>query len=135
MDAQLQFVGTFDGFKRSQDFLRCVFVSGPANDRINVVYGGAQLCDMSADNSFEFVSSAKQPKQSDVRPCILSTLIGVLLCAAALLAPGNIFSQVVKPNSAGIIDIPRSISAEEQAALNPGALHWGTLCRGTNGKL
>ena len=35
----------------------------------------------------------------------------MLLCVAELLAPGNVFPQAVKPDPAGIIDLPGAISA------------------------
>src|SRR5438094_3901681 len=50
-------------------------------------------------------------KQSATQPCRLPALIGMLLCVAELLAPGNVFPQAVKPDPAGIIDLPGAISA------------------------
>lgn len=52
-------------------------------------------------------------KQSATRPCRMPALLGALLCAAGLLAPGKAFSQALKPDPAGIMDLPGSISADE----------------------
>ena len=43
----------------------------------------------------------------------MPALLGALLCAAGLLAPGKAFSQPLKPDPAGIMDLPGSISADE----------------------
>src|SRR5438876_1051046 len=50
-------------------------------------------------------------QQSATQPCRLPALIGMLLCVAELLAPGNGIPQAVKPDPAGIIDLPGAISA------------------------
>src|SRR5262249_53667498 len=56
------------------------------------------------------VSTAHR-KQSATRPSRMPTCLGLLLCAAGLLAPGKTFSQALKPDPAGVIDLPGAISA------------------------
>src|SRR5262245_24467230 len=50
-------------------------------------------------------------KQSATRARRMPTCLGLLLCAAGLLAPGETFPQGIKPDPAGIIDLPGAISA------------------------
>lgn len=52
-------------------------------------------------------------KQSATRPCRMPALLGALLCAAGLLAPGKTFPKALKPDPAGIMDLPGSISADD----------------------
>src|SRR4029453_12542424 len=53
------------------------------------------------------------PRVLRTRHCTLPALLGALLCAAALVAPERTFSQALKPDPAGIIDLPGAITADE----------------------
>src|SRR5439155_8802384 len=63
-------------------------------------------------NPHDFVWNVEHQIQSATRPCRMPSLLGVLLCAAGLLAPGKTFPQAVKPDPAGIIDLPGAISPD-----------------------
>src|SRR5262249_10368814 len=54
--------------------------------------------------------NVRHQNQSATRPRRVPNLLGVLLCAAGLLAPEGIFPQTLKPDPAGIIDLPAAIS-------------------------
>jgi len=63
---------------------------------------------VSANNPLDFGRNVENRRRSATRPCRVPALLGVLLCAAVLVAPGK--TQAIKPDPAGIIDLPGAIS-------------------------
>src|SRR5438874_13433057 len=51
-------------------------------------------------------------KQSATRPRRMSALLRILVCAEAAIVPGHTFAQALKPDPAGILDLPGAISAK-----------------------
>ena len=66
---------------------------------------------VSANSPLDFVWNVENPRQSATRPCKVPALLGMLLCAAGLLAPGK--TQAIKPDPAGILDLPGAIDAND----------------------